>query len=108
MSNPASEPDDAKMLVKTHGPADVRAPVPTEVRDLLGKPPLLATEDQNEYEALLAELAHEVKPSDVIEWLWVKDVADLTWEIIRYRRIKAAYVNGQFRAELAHRLPPAL
>jgi hypothetical protein len=27
--------------------------------------------------------------------LWVKDVVDLTWDILRYRRIKAAYAKDR-------------
>jgi hypothetical protein len=108
MNDSVSKVNDANALVETHVPAEIRTPVPTEVRDLLGKQPLLANEDPNHYYALLGELAREVKPSDLIEWLWVKDVADDTWEIIRYRRIKAAYVNGQFKAALARHLLPAL
>jgi len=91
--------DDANALAETHLPAKIRA--------LLGKPPLLANEDPSDYDALLNELAREVKPKDIIEWLWVKDVADLTWEIMRLRRIEAAYVNGQFTSALAPRLKPA-
>jgi hypothetical protein len=78
--------------------ASIETLVPVEIRDVLGEPPLLATEDPNQYDALLTELAREVRPSDFIEWLWVKDIADLTWDIIRYRRIKASYIDGRFRS----------
>ena len=30
-----------------------------------------------------------MKPSDIIEDIWVRDVVDLTWEIFRWRRLKA-------------------
>ena len=84
--------------------ASIGTLVLAEIRDMLGKPPLLATEDPNQYDALLTELAREVRPSDFIEWLWVKDIADLTWDIMRYRRIKASYVDGRFRFALADQL----
>ena len=90
------ELDNTKALIETL--------VPVEIRDMLGKPPLLATEDPNQYDALLTELAREVRPSDFIEWLWVKDIADLTWDIFRYRRIKASYVDGRFRFALVQEL----
>ena len=80
--------------------ASIETLVPVEIRDVLGEPPLLATEDPNQYDALLTGLARDVRPSDFIEWLWVKDIADLTWDIIRYRRIKASYVDGRFRSAL--------
>jgi hypothetical protein len=84
--------------------ASIETLVPAEIRDVLGEPPLLATEDPNQYDALLAELAREVRPSDFTEWLWVKDIADLTWDIIRYRRIKASYVDGRIQTELVGQL----
>ena len=88
--------------------ASIETLVPAEIRDMLGKPPLLATEDPNQYDALLTELVREVRPSDFIEWLWVKDIADLTWDIFRYRRIKASYVDGRFRFALVQQLNLAL
>ena len=99
MNDSVPKSSDANALVET---THVRA----DNRDLLGKPPLLANEDPNEYDALLDALASEVNPKDFIERLWVKDVADHTWEILRYRRIKAAYVNGQSNARLSGHLPP--
>lgn len=87
MRNSIAKLNDAKALVETH--------VPAEICDLWGKPPLLATESPKQYYALLVELVREVKPSDIIEWLWVKDVADLTWDILRYRRLKAAYLKDR-------------
>lgn len=34
-----------------------------------------------------------VEPQDIIEWLWVKDVVDLSWEILRLRRLKIDLVE---------------
>ena len=31
-----------------------------------------------------------IKPKDVLEEMWVRDVVDLTWETLRMRRLKAA------------------
>ena len=99
----------AKSLPKLdNNKASIETLVPAEIRDMLGEPPLLATEDPNQYDALLTELAREVRPSDFIEWLWVKDIADLTWDIIRYRRIKASYVDGRFGSALVQQLNLAL
>jgi hypothetical protein len=83
--------DDAKALIETH--------VPAEICDSWGKPPLLPTENPNQYYALLVELVREVKPSDIIEWLWVKDVVDLTWDILRYRRLKAVHLKERTEAD---------
>jgi hypothetical protein len=93
-----------KSLPKSDNNKAIETLVPVEIRDVLGEPPLLATEDPNQYDALLTELAREVRPSDFTEWLWVKDIADLTWDIIRYRRIKASYVDGRIQTELVGQL----
>ena len=98
MRNSICKLDDANASIETI--------VPAEIRDILGKPPLLATEDPNAYYTLLAKLAREEKPSGIVEWLWVKDIADHTWDIIRLRRIKAAHVNGQFKSVVARQLQP--
>jgi hypothetical protein len=34
----------------------------------------------------------------------VKDIADHTWDIIRYRRIKASYIDGRIQTELEGQL----
>ena len=36
-----------------------------------------------------------VEPSDTIEWWWVKDMTDHTWEIRRLRRFKILFVELQ-------------
>jgi hypothetical protein len=100
MSDSVSRLNDVNALAETH--------VGAESRDWLGKSSLLPNEDPNQYDALLAELVREAKPSDVIERLWVKDIADLTWQIVRYRRIAAALVNAQFKSKLASHLKPTI
>ena len=96
------------LSASSNAPALAEIQLPAEIGLLLGKAPLLANEDPNEYAALLNALLREVKPSDAIEWIWVKDIADLTWEILRYRRIKTAHTNGQFASAIAQRLLPSL
>jgi hypothetical protein len=63
--------------------------VPAHVVELLGPASLIKGENPNQYGALLSEVARTVKPADIMEWLWVKDIVDLTWDILRYRRLKA-------------------
>jgi hypothetical protein len=56
---------------------------------LFGSPPLFEGEDAAAYDELLARVSSAVNPSDVIEEIWVRDIVDLTWEIFRWRRLKA-------------------
>ena len=59
----------------------------------LAQPAPLATgEDPATYDDLLARVVAAVKPDGVIEDLWVRDVADDAWEVLRLRRYKAGYL----------------
>jgi hypothetical protein len=50
---------------------------------------LLRREDRKAYENLLREVAKIVKPLDFLDWLWTKDVVDITWSILRLRSFEA-------------------
>ncbi len=64
-----------------------------ELRSLFGKPPLLANEDPAAYEASLSNFGLAVQPRDAVEYMLVKDVNDLNWDIQRMRRAKAAMID---------------
>src|SRR5437016_3793695 len=54
-----------------------------------GPPPLLEGEDSAAYDDLLARVSAAVKPTDILEDCWVRDVVDLIWESFRLRRLKS-------------------
>jgi hypothetical protein len=53
-------------------------------------PPLVAGEDGAAYDDLLVGISGAVKPAGILEDLWVRDVVDLIWDVIRLRRHKAS------------------
>jgi hypothetical protein len=59
----------------------------------LAPAPLLANEDPAAYDMLLKKVADTVKPVDFIEEIWVRDIVDHTWQVFRYRRLKAALLS---------------
>jgi hypothetical protein len=67
--------------------------VPADIEGLFGEPPLLSTEDPSLYWAMLDRFIECVEPKNVIEWLWVKDIVDLCWEIARLRRYRALFIE---------------
>ena len=69
--------------------------------DLFGPPLLLAGEDPAKYDELLAQVCAAVKPVDVIEQMFVLDVVSATWELLRWRRLKAALLSALGCKELA-------
>ena len=78
---------------------------PRDLMAALGPTPLLKFENRQVYEELVAQFAAAVTPTDGIEWLWLKDVADLSWEIIRLRRIKVALIDSVISQRMYSLLP---
>ena len=62
--------------------------------DPLGPTVLLAGEDQADYDRLAAQITAAVRPQDIIEAIWVRDVVDLVWEIMRLKRLKVSFLRS--------------
>jgi hypothetical protein len=58
--------------------------------DLFGPPQLIDGEDGRAYQELHERVSLGVKPADIFEEIWLRDFVDLTWEILRWRRLKAS------------------
>jgi hypothetical protein len=59
-----------------------------------GPPPLIAGEDQAQYEAMRDQISAAVGPFDFLEEIWVNDVVNLVWETQRLRRLRAALLHA--------------
>jgi hypothetical protein len=66
---------------------------------------LLITESDDEFEAIRGALDRELKPNGIIEQMYVGDIAQLNWEIIRFRRCKVALINSRMRSALEEIIP---
>jgi hypothetical protein len=51
-------------------------------------------EDPASYETLIARMTDTVRPADLIEEIWLRDVVEHVWETIRLRRRKAGLMNA--------------
>jgi hypothetical protein len=60
----------------------------TRARTLFGQPQLLEGEDATTYDELLGRLCAAVKLVDIIDEIFTSDVAQLEWEVLRWRRLK--------------------
>lgn len=73
----------------------------SKLKQLLGPPPVLASESLKDYNATLNGLMEAVKPDDFVLEILVTEHADWTWEIKRYKRHKTLVVErkrlGQLR-----------
>ena len=68
--------------------------VPDDIAEVLGQRPLLSGECPNRYDALFARFIVEFEPDGIIEWILLRDVHDLTWEIQRVRMLIAGLVDA--------------
>jgi hypothetical protein len=75
----------------------VSAPeLPAELHFLLDSAPVISTEYVEDYLALWDRVALTVTPTNPLEWMWVKDFVDLSWEVIRFRLAKAKILEVAF------------
>jgi hypothetical protein len=49
---------------------------------------LMPGESLSDYEAIRDMIIQEIAPLSGIEWLWVSDLVELSWDIIRYRTLR--------------------
>jgi hypothetical protein len=82
--------DGAPTLKRPVLAADIRL-----IKLLLGPPPVLTTENPARYWELFEQFAYAVAPRNMVEWLWLKDIVDLSWEIARLRRYRAIWIELQ-------------
>ena len=71
-----------------------------------GPAPLIEGEDAGAYDELLVRVSTAVRPADIFEEIWVRDIVDLVWEAFRLRRLKACLMTAGARKALAHGLSP--
>ena len=74
--------------------------VPPEISAILGKPPVLAVESLDAYKALFVAIARERRPRASLEWLLVRDIADMDWQIQRLRRAIASVLDITYKEAL--------
>ena len=67
--------------------------VPAARSALFGSPPLIEGEDFAAYNEILVKVSAAMKPADILEDIWARDVVDLIWEALRLRRLKAALMK---------------
>jgi hypothetical protein len=68
--------------------------IPREIRALLAQRNILANEDPKQYDDLFKVLAEFYRPTDVLQWLGIKDLQDLIWEQFRLGRIKPGIIEA--------------
>jgi len=73
------------------------------LNDYLPPAPLIEGDNPADYEAFQALCLAAIRPKDAIEHIWLRDFIDYSWEILRFRRMRAALI-GSSRKEAVERL----
>lgn len=68
-----------------------------KLRELLGPPPVLSTENAKAYDEIMARFIQCHEPRDFMEQMFIKQLTDFTWEIIRYTRHKPLAIERKFQ-----------
>jgi len=89
---------DAMEATRTPAGAATAA-IPRHIRELFAEPPLLRAESRDAYDAVWSALVVQFDPREIMEWAWVRDLADLTWDITRMRRAVTSMLNISFKSQ---------
>jgi hypothetical protein len=74
--------------------------IPAELL-LLSEPScLLPGENRHDFEAIRRMMIEDIRPENNIEWLWVLDLVELSWEILRYRNLKQRVISAYREAAI--------
>lgn len=73
----------------------VKPLIPERFAYVFSNRPLLFFEDHKLYDRLLADTLAEFDPKGLVEYNCVKEIVDLQWEILRFRRIKRAAIQAE-------------
>ncbi len=74
--------------------------VPPEIAWIFQKTPLLIGESTRAYDGICMALIRSIGPQHHLEWLLLKQVLDLYWEIHRWTKFKSDIVNMSWREAL--------
>jgi hypothetical protein len=74
----------------------------------LAPPPLIEGENAAAYDDLLARISGTLKPADILEEIWVRDVVDLVWDVFRLRRLKVHLLTAAAHEGMAKLIGPLL
>jgi hypothetical protein len=72
--------------------------------EILGRPPLLGHEDAERFDQLFLQFSVVIEPRDMIEWMLVKELAELSFEIERWGRLSIGLLERSRKDALADNL----
>jgi hypothetical protein len=61
---------------------------------VVGPLPLMDAENPKSYQELLDQMSSMLGPQNILEEIWIREIAELTWDAFRLRRMKANGLSG--------------
>jgi hypothetical protein len=74
--------------------------IPAELKSFAEDTCLLPGESSREFEAIRCMIIDDVRPNTPIEWLWILDLVEMSWEILRYRCLKQKILESYRQAAI--------
>jgi hypothetical protein len=74
--------------------------IPAELKSFAEDTCLLPGESRRESENIRCMIIDDVRPKTHIEWLWILDLAEMSWEILRYRCLKQKILESYRQAAI--------
>jgi hypothetical protein len=71
-----------------------------ELRQLFGPPPVLRSESAQSYDEIMMRLMEGFASRNFIQQIYIKELADCTWEMARYTRYKTLTMEARFQQRL--------
>ena len=68
--------------------------IPAELKSFEEPSCLLPGERRHEFEMIRQMIVADVGPKTNLEWLWTIDLVELSWEILRYRRLRGRILQA--------------
>ena len=62
--------------------------------DCFGPKPLIAGENEKDFDEMWRQIRHAAAPVDFIEEIWCRDIVDTLWDSLRLRRLKAKLLEA--------------
>jgi hypothetical protein len=74
-----------------------------ELKMLCGAPPVLTSESAKAYDRMTLHFIQSLRPRDFVERMFIRNLTDCSWEILRYTRHKTLLMERKLRPLLEHR-----
>src|SRR6516225_3727893 len=79
---------------------------PLAASRVVGPLPLMDAENPKSYQELLDHMSSMLDPQNILEEIWIREIAELTWDAFRLRRMKANGLSGAAHRAVQAALEP--